>query len=246
MMHNCFWYSCSGSRTVDNRDYCGLASGNGLSIYILADGFTNCRNGGPLAKDLIAAIIYKCQRESTDISIELVKKWLREIHREIRIKYISDSTAFIIAIFDSEGNLTTLHAGDCLIGRVVEESNIEWLAVPHTLANATSDVTLEKMVNNPNRNVLTRCFKGRRFRNPEEQSILIHSDDRIILATDGFWADLSSNKQIDLLKGKYSPHNQSDDVSFLLLEKCLEKNREIKSCSGNLIEGTGEQRSQLT
>lgn len=226
MKHDFCWYSHSGSLTFDNWDYCGVTTSDDFNVYILADGTTDSSKGGALAKTLIHCLISEFLLTKIIPSKTNLMEMLKQIHNKIRLTFLNDSASYVIAIFGQEGQLITVHAGDCLLGKVVSDKEIQWLLTPHTLANATNSVVHEVLAKDPFRNTLTKSFRGRRFLMPEYNSITIKPTDKIIMASDGFWADLSINQQLELIYGGFEPKNSLDDISFLLLSNGM-------NCNGN-------------
>jgi serine/threonine protein phosphatase PrpC len=126
-------------------------------------------------------------------------------------------TSYIIALMGEGPNVTTLHAGDCRLGRLTNQGSIRWLTPVHTLANAIQDLDDQALRLAPDRHLLTRSFRGKRFQAPD---CVIHEfDDRdrgLLIASDGFWADLPEDEQLALLQGGPTGRQTCpDDVSCL-------------------------------
>lgn len=225
MKENFRWYSSSGSETSDNWDYCGITKGIHSNLFIVADGTTSSPNGGELAKTLICSLIAKFQDTTSPPTKTIIIRWLKEIHREIRLTYFADSASYLVAIPYPEGKLIILHAGDCLLGRVINDTKIQWLTEPHTLVNATKSVPHDDLIQDPDRNKLTRSFRGRKFIEPEFKCTFTTPAEKIIIASDGFWADLSREDQLALITESSEPKDPRDDISFLLFSNNLNGNK---------------------
>lgn len=225
-----------GTQTRDNRDFCGVFLGKTKRYFVLADGITNCPNGGLLAKELIQSILYAFKYCCTAHKQQSMVKCLQTIHEKLRIKYYTDSASYLIGVLSPQNLLITLHAGDCLAGKVENKNKIEWIISPHTLANPTQDhVAPETIAKDINRNRLTRSFRGKRFKEPEFNSFHLAPDDEILFASDGFWAELSEQKQIKLLRGGYPPKYLCDDTSVLLIGNYINGIKTLTNNSQNLI-----------
>ena len=74
-----------------------------------------------------------------------------------------------------------------MIGKIGNDDEIHWLVSPHTLVNAISQISIEDIASDPDRVTLTRCFKGRRFNQPEFNTLNISPEETLILASDGLW-----------------------------------------------------------
>jgi serine/threonine protein phosphatase PrpC len=240
MDFNYRWHSFSGSNTIDNWDYCGTCAFNKYNLFILTDGATSSPQGGELAKELTLSIIEKFRKTNSNISKQLIISWLKEIHQALRLKYICDCTSYLIAIVTPEENLYTFHAGDCLLGRLIGNQKIEWQLSPHTQANYAGKVDPISISKDPYRNLLTRSFRGKSFIDPEFNCSAITPDDQLILATDGFWADLSVSNQLKLLEGNFEPNNEPDDVSYLVIQRKSNGNGSSVLSPENFFTGFGQ------
>ena len=114
----------------------------------------------------------------------------------------------------------TIHAGDCRLGRIKQDKSIDWLTRAHTLANAITDISDTELAAHPNRHQLTRSFKPQRFYQPEHREYPLVENEALLVATDGFWAEMDSAMQVEFLEGKFTPSEQRrDDRSCLLLRQ---------------------------
>jgi len=161
-------------------------------------------------------LVAKFQKTTSPPTKTNILRWLKEIHREIRLTYFADSASYLVAIPNPEGQLIIFHAGDCLLGRVIKDTKIQWLTEPHTLVNATKSVPHDDLAQDPDRNILTRSFRGWKFIEPEFNCIFTTPAEKIIIASDGFWADLSRENQLALITESSEPIDPRDDTSFLL------------------------------
>lgn len=197
-----YWYSKQGSLTPDNRDFCGIAEAYRTTLCILVDGATSSPKGGELARALVCHLLESfvrlVQPPSSDNMIDL----LVLAHTDLRRLYPADSASYIIALGGSNHFVTTLHAGDCRLGRITRHGTIQWQTAVHSLATAIHDLKDHELSSDPNRHQLTRAFKGRRFQPPEcNISDFQDSDSSLLLASDGFWADLPEDEQLNVLRG---------------------------------------------
>lgn len=213
------WYSRQGNLTPDNRDYCGISEAGGTTLCVLADGATGCPAGGDLAKALVCLLLDGFLRLSPPATIDGMVGLLGEAHAGLRRKHPADSAGYIIALMGKGPTVTTLHAGDCRLGRLANQGSIQWLTPVHVLANAIQDLDEPALRLSPGRRLLTRSFRAKRFQTP---ACAIHEFDErdrgLLIASDGFWADLPENKQLEILHGICTGKLTSpDDVSCLSL-----------------------------
>ncbi len=72
------WHSKKGSRTKDNRDYCGIGLRFDAALCIVLDGSTSGPKGGELARqiahDLIDWFVAANQEMTTQAIIEIMQK----------------------------------------------------------------------------------------------------------------------------------------------------------------------------
>lgn len=231
MSINLKWYSHSGSNTSDNRDFCGIRFNRNYNLYIIVDGTTDSPNSGDLAKELVKTIIESKTIAPTQIALT---QSIKAIHSKLRLKYISASAAFLIVIHYPDGNLITYHSGDCLVGKLYNDNQIQWLLTPHTLANATTCRCHQDLANDPSRHYLTRSFRTR-YIEPEFNSIQLSKSDQILLATDGFWAGLEIEAQMSLIQEGEVPKTALDDISYLLLNSKIENETIKQTNTKNLL-----------
>ena len=196
------WHSKSGIQTTDNRDYYGIAEVHDTRLFIVIDGATSSPNGGALARVLVQQLLDEVDTLETAPTRENLIDILTRIHTALRHHHPGDSASYIIAYQLNNHTITTLHAGDCRLGKISPQNSIQWLTKPHTLANAISDLADHDLINDPKRHLLTRSFKGQRFQAPECNTFgLSNEDTLLLLASDGFWAGLSQESQLNMLNG---------------------------------------------
>ena len=211
------WYSQKGSRTEDNRDYCGIGLRSGAMLCIVLDGSTSGPNGGELAQQIAHELIDWFVNANADTSAQVIVKAMQNIHDTLSRQFPFDSASYIIVLIQDENPLRILHAGDCLFGKNEKKHNqIRWLTKPHTLANATNNMSVISLADSPARHRLTRSFRPKEFVTPESSEIKIQNGDSFIVATDGFWAELNSEEQSEFIEvGKVSMMGEGDDQSIL-------------------------------
>lgn len=196
------WHSLQGSLTSDNRDVCGIAELHGTCLFILVDGATTGPKGGELAKTLVGHLLESFVSLERPPSCEVLIEILHT-HTDLRRQYPADSASYIIALQEDPPSVTTLHAGNCRLGRPSPGGSIQWLTKVHTLANAIDGLADPELRVHPDRHLLTRSFKSRRFDTPECNVFdLQDGGGSLLLASDGFWADLTEDEQLSLLQMK--------------------------------------------
>lgn len=218
------WLSQKGTRTDDNRDHAGIAGRHGEFLAIVADGATNGSNNGGYARAIVEAVVDWFSETEYAWGHELMHAKLREIHQALRKSFPSGSASIILFHVRDTGSLTVLHSGDCLLGR--HDGKIYWQVTPHTLANALADIPLDAIAKSPTRHLLTQSFRSREFMAPDvlaEEKV----SGTLLLATDGFWAELTESEQEVFLGGGQSAATERDDRSVLRLWLSTDEPTEI-------------------
>ncbi len=212
------WQSIPGNITSDNRDYCGIAERPDATLYAVIDGATQGPFGGDLAKALARHLVDQFLELDGPFTESQISYLLQHIHVVLRRQYPADSASFFIMVQTNDGTMVTAHAGDCRLGRLKPDKSIEWLSRAHTLANALGDLSDSALIASPNRHSLTRSFSSGRLPDPEYGQFALLPDDTLLIATDGFWAELNSKAQVKFLEGSHASSEEAvDDKSCLLL-----------------------------
>jgi PPM family protein phosphatase len=224
-----YWYTQQGPLTSDNRDFCGIAEIHGISVCILVDGATGSPKCGELARDLVSFLLESCVCLDSPPSQEILINCLERAHVGLRRQYPSDVASYIIVLQDNSQTLTAIHAGDCRLGMIANDGSINWLTCVHTLANAIQSLSDDELRMSSDRHKLTRSFKGKRFETPDcEIFNLKDCCDALLLASDGFWADLSDEEQLLVLQGhRVQETSLNDDMSCFYLQLDAEQERHL-------------------
>ncbi|PLW81433.1 hypothetical protein CWI75_15495 [Kineobactrum sediminis] len=214
------WHSAPGSLTEENRDHCGIAERTDAWLAIVIDGSTTGPHGGELARELACRLVDGFFASGPPVTEQQICDFMRKAHEDLRRQYPADSASYFIAVQSEQNRVMTFHAGDCRIGKVTQDNAIEWLSVAHTLANATAPLSDTALSVHPGRHLLTRSFRSRHFERPECDQCSLLPGEMLVIATDGFWAEMDATKQADLIEGNLPVSvDRVDDVSFLLLRQ---------------------------
>ena len=223
------WRSERGSRTEDNRDYCGVGLRSDYALCIVLDGASSGADSGVLAREVAHGLVDWFIR-SDAVCEQAVIAQLRILHAECFPRLRFGSAAYVVALLNGNGVVHILHAGDCLAAFMEESAELQWCAKPHTLANALHEKSIDEVAASPLRNRLTRSFRAKAFMMPAHAKIHPADGQALVLATDGFWAALDEEGQ----------------ASFLAAEKLLRMDAE-DDCSALVIKSlTGGQPSVVT
>lgn len=218
MPFNAEWITHKGTLTDDNRDYCAIALRKNNALYVVVDGSTKSDQSSALASTFARTLADRFKSEPGLDGPNEIAKYLHDLSAHFKALHPAGRLSFLI-LFDFSGtSVFTLHAGDCRLGRLGANSGITWLTRVHTLANALTDVGDGTLANDPNRHVLTRSFKPGKYCDVEISQHPLTNGDRLIIATDGYWADLNEEQKSAFIDKRFGPTaSVQDDVSCLLL-----------------------------
>ena len=210
------WLTDKGTRTSDNRDCAGIGENAHGSIIIVADGSTAGELDGDLARALVKEIVNWFVIAKPPVSADVLLGFLRDLHRDLAPHFPRGSVSYLIVIMSSEGSVIA-HAGDCTLGFLGTEGSVNWITAPHTLANAVKKLTLADIAKSRARHLLTYSFRAREFVAPTIEKIDALAS-HLVIATDGFWADLTPDQQMAFMgTGKRKANDDQDDCSVLLI-----------------------------
>jgi serine/threonine protein phosphatase PrpC len=208
------WLSQVGKRTSDNRDCGGIGIRTDEALCVVVDGSTTAPDSGVLARQIVRDMVDWYVASDEAISAESLIAQLRQVHGTLSRLHPRASASYAIAHIRAENTLHVMHAGDCLVGRRDRTEKIEWLNQPHTLANAIGHVAVAAIAELTARHRLTRSFRAREFLVPDAMELNIEKE--LVVATDGFWAELGKQDQARFLEGqKIAMPVDGDDRSAL-------------------------------
>lgn len=213
--------SVTGRAREANHDCAGVFCADGIGLFVIADG-TSRPGSGQLAECFVQGVLAACQKhmsKKTDkTEHEVVEQILRKVLAELHPVLFASQTGsmcYLIGVI-THGWLILAHEGDCLCGLVAPTGSITWLTSPHCKANWKRDRSPLELAQDPARNRVTRCLKAGRTPAPEFVFQRLSTSERLVFATDGFWAELNESQQFSLLE---SPERDfaavDDDVTWI-------------------------------
>lgn len=212
------WRSKQGTLTADNRDCCGVGLRDDAILCIVLDGSTSGLKSGEFGR-LVARGLVDWFIDAEEATAAAVNNQLRYLHANLSPRFWGASASFVIALIEREGRVWLLHAGDCLAGSMGTQNQIDWATQPHTLANVLENKSSKEIAASPVRNRLTRSFRSKEFMLPESAELKLRSDRLLVLATDGFWAELDPQCHAEFLaEGSFSESKYRDDCSALSIQ----------------------------
>lgn len=209
------WQSQQGAMTTDNRDCAGIGIRQTEVLAIVLDGSSSGANSGVFASEIARRIIDWFVSTNHAITVAILTAQLRAMHAELATHFQRDSASYLLIHVGDGHEALILHAGDCLVGHCTPAGKVSWLVQPHTLANAVAPMKIEDLANDIGRHRLTRSFRSREFVEPAVCSIPADKT-ALLVATDGFWAELDHAQQNAFIHGRMPDHaGDRDDRSVL-------------------------------
>ncbi|MBE0703754.1 hypothetical protein [Manganibacter manganicus] len=204
------WHYRQGTRTADNRDHAGIGIRGDAVLAIVLDGSTSGSASGDFAREIARRMVDWFVAGAEAVTADTLIAQLRVTHAALTMVFRTDSASYVLVYLEATRPALVLHSGDCLVGRCEENGRIAWLTQPHTLANPLLPMAIESLAKDPTRHLLTRSFRSKRFITPDLNSFEL--DNRpLLVATDGFWAELKENQQVAFIEGLVGTVDQERD-----------------------------------
>lgn len=217
--------SVKGQARDENRDRVGARVDGARGLFVVVDG-TSRPGSGQLAQALVDQILtlycekiaQGCLDDSHEEAAALLKEVLNDVHDQLFSTAFTGSASYLVGVA-AAGLLTIAYEGDCCAGMAFSNGPITWLTAPHCLANWKRDRDHRQLAADPGRHRISRCFKARNKPDPEIVTRKIIEGEKLIFATDGFWAELSDVTQTQLLEVEMlDPIHADDDVSWIVVQ----------------------------
>lgn len=213
--------SVKGQAREDNRDCAGVMFDGDRGLFVIVDG-TSKAGSGQLAQEFVQRLMVAYQSrvgqgirdETHELATRLIWSVLSDLHAPL-FSELRGSTSYLVAVV-ANGLLTIAYEGDCGCGVIDAQKRIEWITTPHCLANWKRDRTHRDLACDPARNRITRSFKVGKLPEPEIVVRAAQAGERLVFATDGFWADMSESLQAEALSSpEMDITGVDDDVTWI-------------------------------
>ena len=193
-----------------------------VSMTLIGDGHSGRSNSDAFSRAWLAHlsgafVTHQINHQSCDDATESFRRVLSVFQHEHRTRYPAAAMSFLILMITHTWS-AIFFVGDCRIGSL-NNTSINWLNSVHSAANALTQITDMSLRVSSTQHQLTRSFKARRFEfeKIEVQELDLKNVSTLILATDGFWSELSCESQFMLLQtGMLKMH--VDDVTCIRLD----------------------------
>lgn len=192
------------------------------SMTLIGDGHSGRSNSDAFSRAWLAHlskafVTHQIDHQSFYDAKESFRRVLSAFQQEHKTRYPAAAMSFLILIVTHTWS-AIFFVGDCRIG-TLNDTSINWLNSVHSATNALTQVTDTSLRVDSTQHQLTRSFKARRFEfeKIEAQELDLKNVSTLILATDGFWSELSCEGQLQLLQtGILKTH--VDDVTCIRLD----------------------------
>jgi len=154
-------------------------------------------------KDFGAALHHEMTIKLAELSDTLSPSLLLQVFnqtRQILREHFKYGSAACLIAFISISKVWGFTAGDVRLGKVTDAKNqseippiYNWYTPVHSTANIFAAFE-EKMKLKPDRHILTRCLRINRSFKPEYFEFDCEQNETLIVATDGFWCELTEAK----------------------------------------------------
>lgn len=198
------WSSRQGTQRERNSDAVTLGQNRQLLVCLLVDAAERTAASQTFARHWglrIVPQVLATWRGQPDPVLAL----LNDEQGALRRDFLLEVASYSLLCLDRD--MATVHVfqvGDCLVGERQGDA-LEWWSRPHTLATwppAQND--------SHSRHLLTRSLNAKRFCLPELHIRPFVPGTRLVMATDGYWAEC--------LQDSMKQGNCLDDASYLQIE----------------------------
>lgn len=211
------WCSHAGIARPQNQDYAGIAVGEDFIFAVVADGVFSRPRSGQLAQALVSTLVdYAAAKREIPKSSDVLQ-WTNDAFQNLKCdREPKSSTSFLATVFVRDQLLFSVHAGDCRVGVLDFNLDVEWKTPVHSVATAIQNLSEAEICSHPARNQLTRTFGTKRFCIPEVIKLECDYKNGAILATDGYWAEIPVDRQKTIFSSeRQEKYDFKDDASRL-------------------------------
>lgn len=191
-------YSQKGAVRASNRDFIGLFEfDNGVLIYLLDVSTSSSLSCASFIEKLNSFISERITHELVADS-ETFLKGFQQVIVDLQQSFKSGVASLITSFisYDSK-SVWGYTVGDSRIG--IMDDKISWISPVHTGANPFGESFTEAMKLIPERHILTRSLNMRKKYKPVFFQFDVAAEQSLLIASDGFWAELTSELQFNLL-----------------------------------------------
>lgn len=231
---NLICYSQRGTAHTSNRDYISCFDYDDSILVLLIDIATISPLEGDSFIDLFNELICRTVTHDHLQSKELFLDSIEQIVNKLKCSFkIGVASMITVHIPINSVTVWGYTVGDARFGKI-RNNDIIWLTNVHTGANPLGEIFTEEMKILPERRLLTRALNMRKSFEPDYFELDNTEALPIVIASDGFWADLPLEDQKLLLAGKTL--ETDDDCSLVQINHPISNIEFCNSTQSNNIQ----------
>jgi serine/threonine protein phosphatase PrpC len=216
-----------GNVRKTNEDSVGYFEGNGIDIYIVADGMGG-HNAGEVASDLATKIIIeyiKNNHQDLDMK-EVLSEGIKSANKKIyNIASESDDLkgmgTTVTICFKKQNKMLVANVGDSSCFIIDNNKKLLKITRDHSLVQQLLDngtITEEKARNHPNKNIITRALGTNELVEVDLFDVDLTNVIKCILCTDGLTNDVTYSEMYDIIM-----ENENASSCKILVDLCKSK-----------------------
>ena len=197
-----------GNVRKTNEDSVGYFEGNGIDIYIVADGMGG-HNAGEVASDLATKIVIeyiKNNHQYMDMK-EVLSEGIKSANKKIyNIASESDDLkgmgTTVTICFKKQSKMVVANVGDSSCYIIDNKKKLLKITRDHSLVQQLLDngtITEEKARNHPNKNIITRALGTNELVEVDLFDVDLTNVIKCILCTDGLTNDVTYSEMYDII-----------------------------------------------
>ena len=197
-----------GNVRKTNEDSVGYFEGNGIDIYIVADGMGG-HNAGEVASDLATKIVIeyiKNNHQYMDMK-EVLSEGIKSANKKIyNIASESDDLkgmgTTVTICFKKQNKMVVANVGDSSCYIIDNNKKLTKITRDHSLVQQLLDngtITEEKARNHPNKNIITRALGTNELVEVDLFDVDLTNVIKCILCTDGLTNDVTYSEMYDII-----------------------------------------------
>ena len=197
-----------GNVRKTNEDSVGYFEGNGIDIYIVADGMGG-HNAGEVASELATKIIIeyiKSNHQDLDMK-EVLSEGIKSANKKIYdIASESDDLkgmgTTVTICFKKQNKMVVANVGDSSCYIIDNNKKLTKITRDHSLVQQLLDngtITEEKARNHPNKNIITRALGTNELVEVDLFDVDLTNVIKCILCTDGLTNDVTYSEMYDII-----------------------------------------------
>jgi serine/threonine protein phosphatase PrpC len=205
--------SRKGKTRQSNKDFISIFEFNEGVLVSLVDISTSSQVNSIAFVDSVNGMVCKKINQITLNENSLFNSTFKQIVCELKQEFKIGSASLINTFIPFQATKIWGNTiGDARLGKI-GAGEIDWLTPVHTGANPFGENFVDEMKDLPERHLLTRSLNMRREYKPDYFEVNVSDNVPLIIASDGFWAELTIEQQSAILAHQMT--STDDDCSTI-------------------------------